>query len=169
MNNEYQLTSKWKCYYRIYTTLYVIGFCIVVYAILFSKDSTFAQRFFAFPFIALFFIYSGIESYSSVFQKLIVTSEKLEFKGFRFDLSVDWSSTRQTGLLKHLFYKHDGIYIDKTEDIYSISFPGAVYSSVKAFIPLSMFESDWRDSELGQQIKHYAPHLLEKEKSVQAA
>jgi hypothetical protein len=34
------------------------------------------------------------------------------------------------------------------------------------FIPLSPFDKNWRDSELGQQIKQYAPHLFEKEKSV---
>jgi hypothetical protein len=33
----------------------------------------------------------------------------------------------------------------------------------KAFIPLSKFSDNWRDSELGQQIKQYAPHLFERE------
>ncbi|MBC7876663.1 MAG: hypothetical protein H7Y59_05770 [Anaerolineales bacterium] len=32
-------------------------------------------------------------------------------------------------------------------------------------IPLNSFSENWRDSELGQQIKQYAPHLFEKEKS----
>ena len=36
----------------------------------------------------------------------------------------------------------------------------------KSYIPLSWFADNWRDSELGQQIKQYAPHLFEKEKSV---
>ena len=35
-------------------------------------------------------------------------------------------------------------------------------------IPLSCFSNNWRDSELGQQIKQYAPHLFEKEKIVQS-
>lgn len=35
----------------------------------------------------------------------------------------------------------------------------------KAIIPLSHFAPNWRDSELGQQIKQYAPHLFDKEKS----
>lgn len=34
-------------------------------------------------------------------------------------------------------------------------------------IPLSCFANSWRDSELGQQIKQYAPHLFEKEKSTE--
>jgi hypothetical protein len=34
------------------------------------------------------------------------------------------------------------------------------------FIPLSIFAEDWRDSELGGQIKKYAPHLW-KEEAVQ--
>ena len=28
------------------------------------------------------------------------------------------------------------------------------------FIPLSIFINNWRNSELGQQIKQYAPHLF---------
>jgi len=32
----------------------------------------------------------------------------------------------------------------------------------KAIIPLSHFVENWRDSELGGQIKQYAPHLFEK-------
>ena len=31
---------------------------------------------------------------------------------------------------------------------------------VKPFLPLSCFSKNWRDSELGQQIKQYAPHLF---------
>jgi hypothetical protein len=37
------------------------------------------------------------------------------------------------------------------------------------FIPLSIFADDWRASELGGQIKKYAPHLLESESPVQTA
>jgi hypothetical protein len=39
----------------------------------------------------------------------------------------------------------------------------------KTLIPLSGFSENWSDSELGQQIKQYAPHLFEKEKSMQSA
>lgn len=49
------------------------------------------------------------------------------------------------------------------------------YSSIwenypqNAAIPLSCFDRHWRDSELGEKIKQYAPHLFEKEKSTQSA
>jgi len=34
---------------------------------------------------------------------------------------------------------------------------------IKPFLPLSCFYDNWRDSELGQQIKQHASHLFEKE------
>jgi hypothetical protein len=45
----------------------------------------------------------------------------------------------------------------------TISFPINIQRS--AFIPLTLFADDWRNSDLGQQIKQHAPHLFEKEKS----
>ena len=33
----------------------------------------------------------------------------------------------------------------------------------RVFIPLSCFADNWSESELGQQIKQYAPHLFEQE------
>jgi len=39
------------------------------------------------------------------------------------------------------------------------------FPPVKPFIPLSYYIDNWRDSELGQQIKQYAPHLFENKQS----
>jgi hypothetical protein len=75
-----------------------------------------------------------------------------------------WSDVEKTSSSLWWFFKTDGLFVIKSEfNSKSLSFSSLFDKSWlnrRRFIPLGIFSDNWRDSELGQQIKQYAPHLF---------
>lgn len=108
-------------------------------------------------------------------ENLSVSEEGFEYEGPDFAFGTKWGNVTNISLGWHFPFKVEGVIVDKSLlRIRKMSF-GVIKRypilgfSQTVFIPLSCFSDNWRDSELGQQIKRYASHLFEKEKSTQSA
>ena len=102
---------------------------------------------------------------------ILVSEEGITYNSPRVVFIAKWQDLEKLSPGWHEQIKQEGLIVDKlklkTKNLLR-QLPSKEYfprKSPKAFIPLSCFANNWRDSELGGQIKQYAPHLFKKEKS----
>ena len=166
--NSYYLTKHAKRIYSI--TSLIASAAIISLFVYFSRNLLCMQ---------LYFLGFGIFSIYALFQKLenehIVLIEKgIEYNAPGVIFETDWESIEQVSNHWRHGYVHECLVVDNsririrkwTFFLGGRNIPTPLFSFEKTIIPLSCFADNWRDSELGQQIKQYAPHLFEKEKSV---
>lgn len=94
---------------------------------------------------------------------ITVSPDGIEHSQLFRHFKVEWDGIARIG--KRWF--SEGLIIRSG---YLVTLKNTIPSNIKAistpflfydFISLSSFAENWRDSELGQQIKHYVPHLFE--------
>jgi hypothetical protein len=101
-------------------------------------------------------------------ESITITDKTIEYQKLGSRFEVHWNDIERISRLWYARYgiKQDCLVFNKSKvrtlDMY---FLGSLYSvrilnPQEAFIPLSPFADIWRDSDLGQQIKQYAPHLF---------
>jgi hypothetical protein len=102
-------------------------------------------------------------------ENIVISSEGIEYDGPDVAFGTKWKNIEKISSGWYFPIKPEGLIVDKSSirttkmAIGTVKrFPLWIFSR-KVFIPLSCFSNNWRDSELGQQIKQYAPHLFEKE------
>jgi len=91
--------------------------------------------------------------------KLVTTPEKLEFYSPGLELSTTWDNLERIGRMAAKNTKYDSLLLrnpakQKTSILFRL-----FRKQPEKEIPLSMF-SNWRTSEMGQEIKKFAPHLF---------
>jgi hypothetical protein len=91
-------------------------------------------------------------------QKLIVTRTGLEYHVGWTRIDVRWKDIASIGFRWGPLPRMEGLLVPTTGQ----------RPPFEKFIPLSLFADNWRTSELGGQIKKYAPHLWNEE-AVQTA
>lgn len=91
-------------------------------------------------------------------------------------LEVKWEDIQNISHCWRFLIRQECLVVDQSHAkikrwaVYANSYPHPLKNYIQSIaIPLSCFSENWRDSELGQQIKQYAPHLFEEEKSAQSA
>src|SRR5258706_9350462 len=87
-----------------------------------------------------------IAFYNVLLEKLIISESGIEYKGFLQNFFLSWNQVEE--IPARLSFK---VLIGKSSD------------GRKRNISLYLFKDNPINSELGQQIKRYAPHLFEKE------
>jgi hypothetical protein len=109
-----------------------------------------------------------VTSFKNIISERIVISDNgIEYHRLGLTFNAKWEYIKEVNPYWSIPFKQEGIYIDP--DLIRITqwWSGAYKAyggwSRKAFIPLSKFSDNWRDAELGQQIKQHAPHLFEQE------
>jgi hypothetical protein len=171
MAKIYYLTQENKRRYLALVITTTIGGLILIYLILWFSDVIKQYPIIA-PFPLVFSIYQVVYLINYYGKKHIVVSEKsIEYNTPKVMFQAKWQDFEKLSSGWHEQIKQEGIVIDKlkleTKNAFQ-QLPSKEYvlsKSSKAFIPLSCFSENWRDSELGQQVKQHAPHLFEKEKS----
>jgi hypothetical protein len=103
-----------------------------------------------------------LTSIHSIWNEHIVVSEnEITYKRLGLEYKVFWKSFDLIGV--YLF--QEGLFVDKAQIKIKTWFTGGIETYMgygqKVFIPVSLFSDNWRESELGQQIKQYAPHLFQ--------
>lgn len=157
----YYLTTQWK--------IIIFSWSVIYTGLVFGLFAYFLRFFLV---LYLFFVVISLVStmYYLNTAKIIVTENGIEYHApLVFAIEVVWGTIEE---IKYYWFR-EGLFVERT----SINVKYAnrnTYATFmgygrSAFIPLSSFSDNWRDSELGQQIKQYAPHLFEKEKSAQSA
>ena len=123
--------------------------------------------------LSIFGIFRGFRTLN---EEYIVVGEKaIEHHRRGSTFEIKWSDVENISPRWFVLGKQDSLIVDKSKvKIQDMSTFGAwhvinILKPQEAFVPLSCFSENWRDSDLGQQIKQHAPHLFEKEKSAQSA
>ncbi len=102
-------------------------------------------------------------------ERVTLSDSGIEYHRIGLTFHTKWENLRDINTHWFSFFEQEGISLDpdliRITEWWQGSYKTYGGWSQKVFIPLSKFSDNWRDSELGQQIKQYAPHLFEKEKS----
>jgi len=144
MKKVYSLKSFYKITYSLYVVLAAIFVFLKFKGLLLGSSEWLLNI------IVIGWAILGIAFlYDAIFKKLTISESGIEYQAF----------------LQHFF-----LTWNQVEDIPArLSFKVLIGKSLngrKRTISLYQFKDNPMDSELGQQIKQYAPHLFEKEKSV---
>jgi len=86
-------------------------------------------------------------------QKLVVARKGIEYHVGLSHIEASWKDIEKIVSRWDLFPKTEGLIVPKTGDLPLLL--------SKLFIPLSLFAENWRESELGLEIKKHAPHLFD--------
>ena len=172
MTKTYYLTSEDKRRYLATMMATIIVGLMGMYLILWFYD-VIKQ----YPIVAIlplgFGVYQIINLVNYYDEKHIIVSEEgIIYNSPRVVFMAKWQDLERLSSGWHERIKQEGLIVDKlklkTKNLFQqlLSKEFFLRKSSKAFIPLSCFATNWRDSKLGQQIKQYAPHLFEKENSI---
>jgi hypothetical protein len=100
-------------------------------------------------------------------EEVICISDKtVEYRRWGSSFEARWEDIEKISKNWYL-YRQDCLIIDKANiRILEMSFLGYgflynLFNLQEVFIPLSCFANDWRNYELGEQIKKHAPHLFQ--------
>jgi hypothetical protein len=148
----YYLTMRWKTIIFLWSAIYT-GLIFGLFA--------YFLRFF----LVLYVILGVVSLVSTVYYlcstKIIVTDKGIEYHiPLVFVIEIAWGEIDEIGyhwFREGMFIERNSINIKHANRNTYATFMGYGQS---AFIPLSSFSNNWRDSKLGQQIKQYAPHLF---------
>lgn len=154
----YYLTSFWK-YYSLLSGSVLLWFVMGAIA--------YHGQYFDLVFLASIL---GLADTTRAFYKapashITVSRSGVVWHSLGFTLSASWEDIEKISHSIYGFSIQEGLSITKLK--VRINEEGGYLPTpwqsppLKPFIPLSCFGDNWRDSELGQQIKQYAPHLFE--------
>jgi hypothetical protein len=160
--NSYYLTKRSKYIYFVVSLLLLIAM-IGPFVYFFSKNLCFQVYLLG---IGLFSIYNLIRT--TLNEHIGVSEKGIEYHSPGMIVEANWEDFEQ---ISHYWYhgiRSECLLIDNSQTrIKKWSFPARYPPTTmleslrqKTIIPLSCFSNNWRDSELGGQIKQYAPHLF---------
>ncbi len=166
MEQEFKISQERKRQYLIFGGIY---FLLFVFAFYFGLQawhdlaSSSLRKYIIYPFL-IFWISANMIAclYNLLFMKIIINDECIKFIEFRFTITTKWARLMQIENYNVGRYSFEGIRVvdwNLKRNIFDLLSPRPNH------IPIHNFGNNWRDSELGQQIKQHAPHLFEKEKS----
>ena len=169
--NSYYLTNRSKYIYFVVSLLTLVAM-IVFFVYLFPKI----------VYLQVYLLGLGLFSTYTIIQTIInehiIISEKgIEYHSLGIIVEAKWDDFEKISSYWYRGIRNECLLIDNSQTrIKKWSFPARYPPTTfleslrqKTIIPLSCFSDNWRDAKLGQQIKQYAPHLFEKEKSAQFA
>lgn len=159
--NNYYLTNRFKYFFIGFSMLQIIIFislflyitpirCIQVYVLA----------------IGLFGIYTTLKKIQN--EHLVVSEKGVEYYSPWLILESKWESIEKISYYWHNGLRVESLLIDNSQiRVKKWSFPDRGPLTPlegfprKTIIPLSCYADNWRNSELGQQIKQNAPHLFQ--------
>lgn len=154
---KYLLTTRYKLLHMIFGV--IVSLAIAALPLQFNEI------------LSINFVLSILIIFSSIYwikkENLSVSEEGIEYNGPDIAFETKWEYVENISVGWHFPFKVEGIVVDKSLiRVKKMSFgltkryPTWGFSQI-VFIPVSCFSNNWRDSELGQQIKQYAPHLFD--------
>jgi hypothetical protein len=161
MKNQYFATSKQKmiCTFLGIFFLVFSAFTGYVTFIIWSASALDTYYRITSPLFFLIGIFWTLHYFYRGYHENIILSKKgLEYNAFGYVVNIKWDAIKQIGIKWDNTYKSVGVFASDYSMRKKFWLPN-MFKEI--FIPLSFFSSDWRDSELGQQIKKHAPHLFQ--------
>ncbi len=152
--NKYYLTSKQKTRYVIMSMLSIL---FVLWIVRIFTPSYICLG--AYCIVFIFFTFKNIIS-----EHIAVDDKGIAYHRFGLTFNAKWENIKEINMNWAIPFRQEGLHIDpdliRITEWWLGSYTANSGWSRKAFIPLSAFSESWRESELGQQIKQYAPHLF---------
>ncbi len=113
-----------------------------------------------------FFVFAGAlyAIIHALTERIIVSPSGITIQVLDFATSLKWEDAVQ--IKQYPIFNYEALSFQGKVNITDTQ--GTPNSEIfwdNPSINLSRYSENWRDSEIGQQIKQYAPHLFEKEKS----
>ena len=112
-------------------------------------------------FIVLVSCLALLMAYSAVQIRLVITPDRVEYYQVGYSVRTSWDNVARIGEIPAGRIMAEGLILDEPALFVDKLFSGVNYIQTRGqVIPLSLFKRDWVDSDLGQEIKKYAPHLF---------
>jgi hypothetical protein len=100
-------------------------------------------------------------AYSAVQIRLVISPEGVEYYQVGYSVRTSWDNVARIGEIPAGRIMAEGLVLYESALFVDRLFSGVKYIQTRGqVIPLSLFKRDWVDSDLGQEIKKYAPHLF---------
>lgn len=164
MEQEFKISQQRKTQYLIFSLLMFILFLFTLYygvQVWQNPLSPFLRKYILYPFLIFYtFINTVFYLYNGSFMKITINQGYIKFTEFTFTITAKWAELITIENYNVGSSKFEGIRIIKRNIKRNIF---GLLSLRLNYIPIHNFGKNWRDSELGQQIKQYAPHLFELE------
>jgi hypothetical protein len=108
--------------------------------------------------IILAALYFGVmNGYRGFFEQMLLSTNGIQYRTFGRSVFVRWANLERIGATSRT--KIEGVFASYQREDISVWLPGMSLGK-EIFIPLAIFAENWRDSELGRQIRQSAPHLF---------
>lgn len=160
--STYYLTKRSKVYALGWLFLFLFVF-IGLFLYLFPGITLFAYYLLGLGILSIYF--SIVQARN---ESIVVSENGIEFRSLGMIVETKWEDIE--GISRYWYHglPNECLVVDNSKArIRKWTFPARYppspfgFSSHITIFPLSSFADNWRDSDLGQQIKQYAPHLFE--------
>lgn len=158
MHHVYQASYQNPSYLRSRTITWVIGF-VLYFALQVPSHSWHGAFISAIIYSLVVIAFSRLAN--TQFPQIIVTAEAFEYATGWKHYRCYWSqveSLRRSSTLGALVWGRDGLRLPHKP---YIRIGPRHFNGWRGFVPLEWFAVDWRHSPLGDDIRRYAPWLLE--------
>jgi hypothetical protein len=162
MSKEYRFTSFWKWFHRIYGAFFAVAPLLILYDFTFKNNFIGRDDYCLIPWLIALCVFYAIHGlFHGYFERDILSPDGFQYHTLGYSFRTDWKNLQQTGnRWQGLIYKFEGVFVRYFSDDLKVWLPGVIWGK-EIFVPLSMFSDPWSNSDLGQQIKQYAPHLFQ--------
>lgn len=162
MKQEFQPSKSVKRYYLIagfFWAVFVVLLIHVGIQIWQDSSSDFYEKFIFVPILALITPYLAVSNLYKWFRmKIVLNDVGITFVTFESKIVAQWSELIKIEKLGTGYPDREIILIPKRMGKKNLA---ELLFQPPNHIPIYLFEKHWRNSELGQQIKQYAPHLFQ--------
>jgi hypothetical protein len=159
MTKEYPLDSAIKQTLLFWSFL-AIGLreLLILFIVMFDADKTDFVRHLLFILVFVSAIYIVIQAYT---EKIVVSPLGITLHLPGLHVLMKWEDVERISRSRTLGVSYEAIFAPKSKAVITGIQSFGIFGE-KVSINLFRYSENWRDSELGQQIRQYAPHLFEK-------
>jgi hypothetical protein len=157
---EYYLIKRYMFFYiglSVMIGIIIIGFFIYIFH---DIPIIFLFYFFGLGIINIIFIF-----YKAIYEHIAVFENGVEYHSPWTILEINWNGVEKISYGWHNNLRIEGLLVDssqiriKKHSLFDRSIDPFTWR--RMIIHVGCFAENWRESELGQQIKQYAPHLFQ--------
>lgn len=157
METKYIPSPRQLSNFRTFSIEFAFCALYLLYTLLFRTSLSGIQTILLiFPLaVSLYFFFMFM--YRSLYEKIMVSPSGIRHTAFGYEVFTSWTNLVRIG--KTRLGNREGIYLSRQPGDVRTWLIGTSIGQ-ELFIPISIFADNWSESELGQQIKRYAPQLF---------
>jgi len=145
--------SNRKTYYRQSQFNSFVFFAVLLVFVILTKAPA--------PLVIMLSFFALLMAYSAIQIRLVVSPEGVEYYQVGYSVKTTWDNVARVGEIPAGRIMAEGLILYQPALFVDSWLAGVKYIQTRGkLIPLSLFKRDWFESELGQDIKKYAPHLF---------